>query len=436
MARKVFLSFLGTSNYLKSKYYINNVKDFVETRFVQIASFKFHCSDFDENDKVLVFTTDTAKIRNWNDDFEFNKPCSDEKIKNKGLKTEFKNIDIKIDISDDTAVWIPEENSEDEIWETFKIVFDQLEIEDEIVFDITHGFRSSPMLLMVMINYAKFLKKIIVRKIVYGAFEARSKENETKIWDLTNFAVLQDWTTAANEFLNFSNVDRLIQLSNEGLSPLLKSSQGTSEVLKELKRLNQNLPRFVDNIITCRGKEIIKNDSGKRIIENLDNINQNVITPLSPILTKLKEQIISFNEPDNIYNGLHAVKWCIDNNLHQQGFTILEETLINFVCNELHFDVNNKDNRIIVSACFSILKKNIPKNEWKVSILDFQDMAEYILEKSVLIKQLCDEFAEVVGIRNDINHAGFSNRDTKAKKIKDNLNLIYKKVILKLTSDL
>lgn len=61
MAWKVFLSFLGTSNYQVSKYYVVNTENFVETRFVQIASCKFHCWDFDENDEVLILQMKRVK---------------------------------------------------------------------------------------------------------------------------------------------------------------------------------------------------------------------------------------------------------------------------------------------------------------------------------------------------------------------------------------
>ena len=70
-----------------------------------------------------------------------------------------------------TRVEIPEGKSEAEIWEIFNIVFGSLEREDEVVFDITHAFRSIPMLAIVILNYAKMMKKVTLSGIYYGAFE-------------------------------------------------------------------------------------------------------------------------------------------------------------------------------------------------------------------------------------------------------------------------
>lgn len=109
MARKIFLSFLGTNNYTASKYFIKE-QETVETRFVQIASLKFHCADFDENDKIFIFTTPTANERNWKDDFEFTNFKTQEKERHKGLKTEFEKQNLKSEI---TAIEVPEETSEE-----------------------------------------------------------------------------------------------------------------------------------------------------------------------------------------------------------------------------------------------------------------------------------------------------------------------------------
>ncbi len=303
---------------------------------------------------------------------------------------------------------------------------------DGVYFDITHAFRSIPMLVMVLINYAKFLKNIEVKSITYGNWESKDSENYSPIIELIAFSNLQDWTSAANEFINFSDVDRLSQLTKNDLLPLLREFQGRDKPIEEIKKLNNNLPVFVDNIITCRGKEIFKNEAGLRIIENLNSISKVVIKPLEPILFKLKDKIKAFNNTKNHFNGLHATKWCIDNHMYQQGYTILEETMINLVCDEIQIDFNDRDNRMIVSSCFKVIKGKIEKSHWTGILKEKSGLAQIIITKSKLVYLISDEFAEVVGIRNDINHAGFSNRDTKANKIKTNLAKIYQKVINKI----
>ena len=279
MARRVFLSVIGTNNYKSSKYYVEGRQP-VETRFVQAASITFHCSDFDDNDKVFIFCTDEAKQKNWEDNYEFPVPCSDKKEQHKGLKSCLQDLSLKTRINEETAVWIPKENSEDQIWETFDIVFKKLNDEDEIVFDITHGFRASPMLLMVLINYAKFLKNIKVRKILYGAFEARNEKNETKIWDLTNFSMLQDWTNSTNEFINFGHSDNLSKISIEESNNDIYSNNEKAT----LKGLADNIQKTSKLFSTIRGQKLLQGDDFLQLQNSLKKIkSKNTPKPLEPI---------------------------------------------------------------------------------------------------------------------------------------------------------
>ena len=79
----------------------------------------------------------------------------------------------------------------DEIWEIFDVIYNEINDGDELFLDITHAFRYLPMLLTVLINYSKFLKKITVKSITYGNFMA---EGDLKpIMDLTSISVLQDY---------------------------------------------------------------------------------------------------------------------------------------------------------------------------------------------------------------------------------------------------
>ncbi|MEA3505330.1 MAG: TM1812 family CRISPR-associated protein, partial [Bacteroidota bacterium] len=170
MARKVFISVLGTGYYSKTKYYCENKDENVETHFIQEAMLKFYSNEFKKNDKAYLFLTRKARNDNWESPAQKNNKFVIEGKSDsyQGLEETLKGFDFDV-ISKD----IPDGNNEEEIWEIFQKVFDVLELEDEVYFDITHAFRSIPMLIMVLINYAKFLKKINVKSITYGNWEGR-----------------------------------------------------------------------------------------------------------------------------------------------------------------------------------------------------------------------------------------------------------------------
>jgi CRISPR-associated Csx2 family protein len=83
---------------------------------------------------------------------------------------------------------------------------------DEIVFDITHGFRSLPMIAMLTIAYLKQVKGVKVQHVSTG-FDAKDEQG-TPVFDLTPFANLLDWLAAAKMFTatgDSSELGRLIQ---------------------------------------------------------------------------------------------------------------------------------------------------------------------------------------------------------------------------------
>lgn len=95
MARKVFISFLGTNNYLQTHYELNG-KHSPVVRFIQQALIGFLCKDWTENDSILIFYTGGANgayVKNWLDNGQtfFNE---DEQIEKVGLHTNIAKYEI------------------------------------------------------------------------------------------------------------------------------------------------------------------------------------------------------------------------------------------------------------------------------------------------------------------------------------------------------
>ena len=74
MARKVFISFLGTNNYLECIYDFGKEKSH-PVRFVQEAIIDYLCKDWTESDRIIIFCTSFEKTGskgskelNWLDD--------------------------------------------------------------------------------------------------------------------------------------------------------------------------------------------------------------------------------------------------------------------------------------------------------------------------------------------------------------------------------
>src|SRR5690606_25471743 len=240
-------------------------------------------------------------------------------------------------------------SSTNELWDIFKTVYDLLEPNDKVIFDITHGFRSLPMLNMVLINYAKLLKNIEVLGVYYGAYDAEKikskngKREFSPIWNLKSFVELQDWTNAANIFLNTGNaLDLVKQIQDE-----------------ENLELRNGLNSLSKNILVNRGLKIIEGTeiiSLRNALQRIENKNLKPDeTPLKPILEKIRNKFDYYKENHPI-NGFLAAKWAMENGLIQQAATMLEEAVITFVLFEINQEdkINISDIRLSVSAAITI----------------------------------------------------------------------------------
>ena len=426
MARKVFISILGTGYYEPTKYFFDKISEnAIKTRFIQETTIKKNCCDWVEKDKIFIFLTELARTTNW----ESPAQKKNKKESYAGLNEVLKKLELKAELIDKD---IPDGKDEKEIWEIFQIIFNQLKENDKVYFDITHAFRSLPMLLMVLINYSKFLKNIEVKSITYGNHQAE-KDGYSPIINLTAFSQLQDWTSAADEFINFGSVDKLVDLSFAKINPILKESKGKNESAYTLKKLNKKLPSFVKNIQTSRGMNIILNNEGSEINKIFFEFKQDNIKPLSPILEKISEVVLPFNEADNIKNGFFSVSWCINNGLIQQGITLLKESITTLICDELNLDYKEEKNRNIVDSSFTIVMENIDEEDWKGDAGENKDITKIVIKKSKYLLLLNKEFNIISSIRNDINHAGFKdNSINKPDKFEYKLNEILCDVLKKL----
>ena len=204
MSRKVFISFLGGTNYCYCDYQKDG-KSYGNVRFIQEATLNYLDvnSKWKETDVAMILLTKVAKDSNWIDngqkDRDGKKIC-DEQTKStlEGLGTRLKKFKITEQVVDE----LPEGNDENEIWEIFERVFCKINEGDHLYFDITHGFRYLPMLVMVLCNYSKFLKKVTVESITYGNFEVARQLGHGLIVDLLPLTKLQDWTYAAGQYLD------------------------------------------------------------------------------------------------------------------------------------------------------------------------------------------------------------------------------------------
>lgn len=426
---KKFLSILGTSKYSQCEYYIENEKANT-TSYVQEALIELLCKNWSEKDTAIIFLTDSARRLNWE-----NTEDETRRLKDNLLKKKFNLQILDRDIKDGKNI--------DEIWDIFDVIMDNIDDGDEVIFDITHSFRSIPMLALVILNYAKVIKNIKIKGIYYGAYDPSDYNNGIKefpIIDLTSLDEILEWSQAINSFTRYGNSEHIKSLSKNILLDKLKSKD---ESAKEIDRLVKSLNDFTSSIDTSRGRFINnKKQSDNRnsiqraylnVQENINEVieNQNQsIKPLVPLFSKVQERIVDFKGESNLATGIAVINWSIENNMIQQGYTALEETINTFVCLKYGLDETNKDDRDdIVSKALTLKSRNTPENEWIVKEKDKQKIKDLIETLDDNIYKLSDK---VKKYRNDINHFGFSEERARGYDVLANNLIIFRDEFLEL----
>ncbi len=429
MARKVFLSILGTTFYEKCRY---TTSDFIsnETKFAQQATLEYiKAKRWESTSKAFIVLTDKAREDNWDREERFN-ISEKQNVKYSGLKQVLQKMELPFTPEE---VSIPDGKNETEMWEIFSVIFNKLENDDELYIDLTHSFRYLPMLLLVLSNYAKFLKNIKVKRITYGNYEARNRDtNEAPLIDLLPISALQDWTFAAADYLENGNAEKLSELSKLNLTPILRHEDLTiKKKAFPIRELVDCIRLTTEDFQTCRGLNILRSNNLSSLKKKLTETETTFIEPLNPVIKKIREAFDKFDGKPNINNGFVAAQWCFDNGLYQQSATILQENVVTFFCNRHNIEIDDDVRREVVNKTFNIKAKKIEHDEskWelsKVKTLEAHQLnletARNILKDEVFNQEgLVSAFARLTELRNDFNHSGMRKNPSSSGSLKSQL---------------
>lgn len=423
-SRKVFISILGTGNY---KPCIYRQGDFTstETRFIQEATLDFlrARSEWCATDAAYIFLTPTARSANWQAvpiDSRTDSPKD-----YAGLEPTLSQMGLPFPVE---PVEISEEGDEEAIWSVFRSIYDQIREGDRLYIDITHSFRYLPMLLLVLTNYAKELKGAEMVSITYGNWEAKTEDKtEPKpLVDLGALIELQDWTVAAGEFLRNGRASGLAELTSKRVSSIQNEPGNENIDASRLDDLADKLTTVSENLITIRGKEILSGEIFKELDECTHGLDVGLITPMVPLIDKIKDSFRDFDTKPSVSNGFAAARWCYRMQLYQQSITILQETMKVYTAASHGYHTDTKRYLELASKAFFIAKNNTPEHRWKLDERNSTDrekrakvVRQYLADP--FVRELCQLYDEIGELRNDFNHAGIRQKPVKGRDIRESI---------------
>lgn len=475
-----FISVLGTSLYEPVVYRFQGEKEGgKEQEFVQIAMLEKFQNQIAEDGKISIFLTDGAKKRNWENriynvkDVEFSERWTSKRkleICGGNEKPGMESI-LKKDYPElwerTEGIRISNASTEEEIWSVFETIFNMIEENDEIIFDITHSFRSIPMLAITIINYAKVLKNCTLKGIYYGAYEAAETAENVKyapVVDLTVYNEILEWTNAAEAFMQYGFASKMKEVYDKKMGEIPNDKKKEWGAIGSKIAAMQNLSLA---IFTCRGTDASKLESGNKrafaksvknayqnLAEKSDKVSQDKdreIKPLYPLVEKIEERYKEyFSDDSNFEIGCGVVRWSIQNSMVQQGYTALEETMITYLCAQYGLDDRTEKTREdIVGRTITGIAKYIEKKQSATYFEEHrEEAAEDIfcmrLEQRKGEEEQKEKMKEIVRTlpvpfvilckkvknrRNDINHFGFRTNPLPADTLNKELNQLYDEFI-------
>ena len=266
-----------------------------------------------------------------------------------------------------------------------------------------------------------------VEEIYYGAYElGKNGSNDSikraPLFDLKTFLDIIEWSQAAASFKRYGHSDEIFDLKSRS-----EHLNGT------LSRLSNWLHRLTHEMETSRGR--FRRQAGQRN-ENTsfwysvksyfharkqlpEHANKDIWNAIIAMMDQKMAMFEGIQDDEPVEQGLAAVKWAIQNQNAQQGYTALEETVKTFLCREFDMDYANKNLRELTKGiCLDYYKgKNVQAvlqrvNDNKVPVNDkdverLKQVYQYN-EKQQGFSKLVFKIKER---RNAINHFGYVTTD-------------------------
>lgn len=419
---KVFMTVVGMGGYDEATYRIGDNE--YTNRSIQKALLTYFKDTGREFDKIVFLLTEKARENNWekvkyterkkaDDGSEIKIPHEEEGLRSLTEKL-FPGKAVDKNIADGV--------NDNDFLSIFQQIYESMDENDEITFDVTNGFRSIPFLFYPVISYAKELKNITIDNIYYGPYVRGI--NPTVILDLQKYGEILDWANAAHIFRISGNAKEILQLSQKRYNGLEeKDSFGESQ------QASKWLSSLTEALLTCRGddsKESISK-SARKLFQSrskMESSSRNKEYMLfDELLKHALDSVSEFNKDMNHYElGMHTAEWCIERGLVQQAYTALREAHISYLC--YAFGDNNaaldKDFRgkvitaILNTYMTSLERKTDPIQDIK-KVKAVSENEKYMILAvkmfSIFDKTQMSFVQQIRDIRNKINHF-FMNKNS------------------------
>lgn len=283
---------------------------------------------------------------------------------------------------------IPSGKKEAEFWEIFNTLEQHIPTGVELVFDVTHGFRSLPTLALLVVSFLRAAKAVQLKYVLYGAYEARTGDT-APVFDLTPFMTMLDWASATNRFLETGDASKFRPLvETRGARPLnthlnsaLKELTGLSEALSTNRamRAGKLSSKALAKIVRAKGEEWELSHA-----------------PLKLLLPRLEQGLGLIAQDDKasqqvqLIQSFGQVSWFLKHRQYEKALGLAREWMVSFAQLKGQGSwqpIQYKKRKEVEDWFNACMKGDVPiPDDWKAFI---------------------DVWKDLGNLRNDLMHFGF-----------------------------
>ncbi len=325
------------------------------------------------------------------------------------------------------GVSIPEGRNEDELWQIFDALTEEVNEGDEVVFDITNAFRSIPFLVFLAAAYLKAAKHIGLRAVLYGAYEARDEANHSPVFDLTSFVQLLDWLTATDRFVQMGDGRALAELLRAGIppGPQMRDDLEARAMGNHLRVAADAMDKVSLALWVTRPLEAMQ--AAARLDRTLDQARPSIARLAQPfgvmadqvraayVPFALTEPVEAVDIKANLRIQLAMVRWYLDKGQVVQAATLAREWLVSLLVWRLRAGdlLDQKNARWPVEQALNNLVEESKPSSQAATPSRF-DEAVRLLRVS---EELGSVWSKLRDLRNDLAHVGMNAQARPAAKL-------------------
>lgn len=323
----IFLSSLGTGSYAQLVYGPHaDESDLepIESRFIQLARLKSLRARgvFPVATYILVTGGENgSEAINWRD-----RVREGEEIAGLGAQLAAEGIDAR-------PILIPTGADETEFWQIFRIIAELVPSGSDVYVDMTHGFRTLPVLMLMALEYVAKVKQATIKEITYGAHQNEA-DGRAPTWNLEPFLVIKDWADAVSSFTTYGDTRPLAAVASKPTDELARTLR--REMPPELRGLSKSLATFGEAISKCHSPGLPHAAVClKKILRAAIHrgVEHGPLQPLNHLLDRVLVKLEHFpdqadSDRDKLLAQWAAAHWCFHHNRAIQAMTFLREGIV------------------------------------------------------------------------------------------------------------